>query len=219
MTDLYYLSFDLSPRSAEFILGILNGVTEDERVDILRSYTLQHRHAITTPGSDNSNRLELPQRGRGLAIGLVFDSVREFILTENLPGITDTFPSFVFLNAAILCYGDDELCNVKDILLKNNFDDDSGLICHEDEARLILIYVTACVGIAEWEEICTIFAMLGIKHPLLKNEHIDHYLPYQIQVPNGGLDRRSWEVMKQEIRDKVAIEESELEAIMEPHLS
>lgn len=216
VSDAYYLLFNLAPRPPSFVLSLLGSLSENERRDILRSYSLQRQYALST-GVGNMSRLELPGGGEGLSIGFAFLTVREYIITHSLPELTDPFPSYIFLNMLIRRYNDEVELPVREFLLKSTFDDDSGFLHSEEDLRLVLGGVALCITHSDWDGICHILTMLGIKHPLLKNEHLHLYLPYQIEASKGPwIGCSEWEVLKNSARGK--IDEEAFSTIMGPYI-
>lgn len=180
VTDLYYLLFDLSLRSIDSFLSLLNCIPEVEKRQVVRSYQLQYQEELLQEESP-PKRLELPSEGP-LAWSLALETVRNYIAYKYVPVLAKSYPSFYFYNMATRM-ASEELPILRQHLLTSSFADDSGILHFDPDRQFLASFVLSCIEGASWAETGIILAMLGIKDPRLENEKVNRVLPYQVYPP------------------------------------
>lgn len=224
-TDLYYLLFPLWNGEVEgdFIVSLLKGMTEDERQDVLRVHQLSHEIEWSKlyRGEDvDADLRELPAAGRGLAIGYAFNVIREYLRERPIPELTDPFPSYTFYE--IVDYGHYDERNSETLLLTADFSDDSGLLHDEGSETFLMEEILGHTAVVTWPQACILLAMLGIKDPLLKNEKVERYAPYQITAKKGSILPHIWKGdngTRARIERIAEIPMEEVDRIMAPYLA
>lgn len=207
VTDLYYLLFDLSQTSNDFIVSILEKLTDEERYELLRSYRLTQRF------NNNTEYLDLPQEGRGLKIGFALPRVLEVAVKRPIPGLTDDCPSFIFLSSYAFTLPDSLR---KTLLFSSTFNDDSGVLVEEIYNQLIEYLITMAIAVCDWKECCTILYMLGVRHETVRDKvEGSPSAPYQVILRRGSLTMK-WSLIESTVKDKPDFNVSLLADILGP---
>lgn len=194
-TDLYYFLFQL-PQSIKptMVLSILRAMTDDERHGVLRQHELTLNWAAERRHEgiyiDNDVR-ELPDQGRGLAIAYAFSTVRAYLREVHVPELQDPYPSYSFYEMVNYMAYEHYEVGGSHLLLTADFSDDCGILAKDGEEYLIEEILGHC-AVVKWSNFCIILAMIGIRDPLLKNEHIDRLAPYQVIAKKGSIHWRHW---------------------------
>jgi hypothetical protein len=215
-TDLYYFFFDLpTTLKPDFVVSILRGITEEERSQILRARSL-----LATLDSDliapESDEVELPDQGRGLAIGYAIRNVARYLREVAVPEMVDKYPSYTFHEMVNYDLRETFETPEKPFLLTHNFDDDSGVLVRKGDRSFLIDEILEYIQSFNWAQCCVLLGMLGVKHPLLGNESVTRMAPYQLVLEKGSISYSQWCSMMKRFEEIAEVSMIELKRVMQP---
>lgn len=181
-SDLYYLLFDLEGIHSTFFSSL--HLTEREKGRLREVHDVQTRIAHgRLEGTDPFNgafyySVSLPNPSPFCAFHSFTSYLAEVGQVERARSLFPDNPSYLAVNW-ILHNG-----VIDPDLLSADFNDDSGVL-DDDTARSLHHYLIQAIANQPmtYGEIVRVLTMLNVRSPLLKNEEMEVYPPYQITTP------------------------------------
>lgn len=174
VTDLYYTMADMTLMEPSFVLGIVQGISQDERKEILRAHDA--RCVI-----DADNRIlsyTIPERGEGLAIAFALTGVTDYLYERDIPTLSVLYPSRVYINGP-----EDGRPYLDDLLTTSPFEDfGCGYLTSTHLIELVTMMFRAILRLKERGRVAKVLAILGMRHEIFGNTEMECYGPYQVRA-------------------------------------
>ena len=198
-TDLYYFLFYL-PQTIEphFVVSLLNGMTEEERLQVMDSNRLMSEYECDYG--------EVPNGGRGVAIGFAIPAVNDYLGMVDIPEMRNLYPSYCFM-LRVGALGDitdlldeqppsEKLMAARSFLLNTTFDDNSGVLSLTDTKQEVRDgFVDRILFLMKgmtWTDTVKVMTMLGIRGSVFDNKE-ERLGPFQLTLEGYKMRYDVWD--------------------------